>query len=151
MLSKLSGVLEIKCDLGVRLMKAYSSGDKELMARISDKDIAALHNLISVLHQALRKQWMSENKVFGFDVQDMRFGGLLARLEAAQVRIHDYLDGKINSIEELEQEMLYFDARMEEGDMPHLAINRWPLMVTAGILLRSCIIKDAGVCRFPEI
>jgi hexosaminidase len=134
MLSKLSSALEIKCDLGVRLVKAYLSGDRELMACISDKDIAILHDRVSELHQAFREQWMSENKVFGFDVQDIRFGGLLARLKAAQGRINDYLEGKIGSIEELEQERLYFDARTEEGDMPHLAVNRWPLMVTAGIL-----------------
>ena len=134
MLSKLSNVLEIKCDLGVRLVKAYLSGDRAMMADISDRDIADLYDRVTELHQAFREQWMSENKVFGFDVQDIRFGGLLARLKAAQVRIHEYLDGKIDAIEELKQERLYFDARTEAGDMPHLALNRWPLMVTAGIL-----------------
>jgi hexosaminidase len=134
MLSKLSSVLEIKGDIGVRLVRAYLSRDREQMARISNEDIASLNERVAALHKAFRDQWMSENKVFGFDVQDIRFGGLLARLKAAQERIGDYLAGKTDRIEELEQERLYFDARTEAGDMPHLAINRWPLMVTAGIL-----------------
>lgn len=134
MLSKLSGALEIKCDLGVRLARAYLSGDRELLSRISGSDLPALHQRVAELHRAFREQWMSENKIFGFDVQDIRFGGLLARLGAARERIEDYLAGRIDRIEELEQERLYFDARAEEGDMPHLAVNRWPLMVTAGIL-----------------
>lgn len=134
MLSRLSAVLEIKCDLGVRLANAYKKGDRKLMERISAVELETLTRRVNELHEAFREQWMSENKVFGFDVQDIRFGGLLARLKAAQARIGDYLDGRISRIEELEQERLYFDSRPEAGDMPHLSENRWRFMVTTGIL-----------------
>jgi hexosaminidase len=39
----------------------------------------------------------------------LRYGGLLARIDSAIKRLHDYLEHKIDKIEELEQERLYFD------------------------------------------
>lgn len=134
MLSKLSAVLELKCDVGVRLQKAYKTGDRDQLDYLAGQELPQLKERVLELHRIFREQWMSENKVFGFDVQDIRFGGLLARISAAQDRIGDYLDGRINVLEELEQEKLYFDARDELGSMPHLSVNRWPLMVTTGIL-----------------
>lgn len=133
-LSKLSEVLAIKCDIGVRLRNAYMNGDRSQLETIYDKDIAALQELVQEFHLVFRRQWMGENKVFGFDVQDLRLGGLLARLAAARGRIREYLDGKLDRLEELEQERLFFDARSEKEEMPHIAVNRWHLIATAGVL-----------------
>ena len=49
---------------------------------------------------------MKENKPFGFDVQDLRLGGLLQRLRACRTLIIEYLSGKRTSIEELEADIL---------------------------------------------
>jgi hypothetical protein len=49
---------------------------------------------------------MRDNKSYGFDVQDIRLAGVRARLESCRRRIYDYLDGRVDSIEELERELL---------------------------------------------
>ena len=38
----------------------------------------------------------------------MRFGNLLSRIETAEYRLGQYLNGEIDKIEELEEERLYF-------------------------------------------
>lgn len=55
------------------------------------------------------KQWHKVNKPFGYDVQQMRIGGMLMRLEMAQKRINEYLAGEFTSLEEL-----------ETGDLPFI-------------------------------
>ena len=45
---------------------------------------------------------MSQNKACGFEVQCVRYGGLLLRLEEVALRIDEYLEDKISQIEELE-------------------------------------------------
>ena len=49
---------------------------------------------------------MKERKTFGFEVQDIRIGGLLQRIKRCKRTLENYLDGKIDKIEELEQEIL---------------------------------------------
>ena len=46
--------------------------------------------------------WEYENKPNGFDVQDIRLGGLEKRLKHCRKTIKDYLAGKTDSIPELE-------------------------------------------------
>ena len=55
--------------------------------------------------------WLAYNKPFGWEVLDIRYGGVLSRLDTAIDRINNYLDGKISVIEELEQERLYFNQK----------------------------------------
>ena len=51
---------------------------------------------------------MIENKPFGFEVQHQRLGGQLIRIGACKKRLVDYVNGKIDSIPELEEEILTF-------------------------------------------
>ncbi|MBQ2999734.1 MAG: hypothetical protein IJD64_04665, partial [Clostridia bacterium] len=64
---------------------------------------------------AFEKQWMCENKACGFDIQHQRFGGLLFRLDACRKRILDYTDGKLDTIEELEEKLLPYGEAEESG------------------------------------
>ena len=50
--------------------------------------------------------WYTENKPHGFEVQEARLGGLLYRLGACKKRLLSYLDGKENTLPELEEELL---------------------------------------------
>ncbi|MBP0989763.1 MAG: hypothetical protein J5874_01095, partial [Oscillospiraceae bacterium] len=54
-------------------------------------------------------QWMKENKPYGFEIQDMRLGGLKQRIESCKNRILSYLNGETESIDELEEEIITGD------------------------------------------
>ena len=56
------------------------------------------------------------NKSFGFEVHDIRYGGLMMRFDTTKAYITAYLSGEMACIEELEQERLRFDCAPEESD-----------------------------------
>ena len=74
-------------------------------------------------------QWMIDNKPYGFDVQDIRLAGVRARVESCRKRILDYLDGKVERIEELECEILPYGAKEKS-----LLQNGAPSMMTNSVL-----------------
>ena len=103
---KLCDILSHKYELGVKTRKAYQSGDKDELLRLANTEYAALEKLIPIFLESFERQWTSENKHIGFEVQEIRIGGLIARTKSCRKRILDYVSGKINSIPELECEIL---------------------------------------------
>jgi hypothetical protein len=104
--AKLCDVLEIKYELGVRTRRAYQAGDRETIRGLAEQEYTEVYRRINVFLRAFEKQWMMENKPHGFDVQDLRIGGLLRRTVACRQRILDYVNGKIERIDELEDVLL---------------------------------------------
>lgn len=102
----LAAVLEQKAKLGLRLKAAYDSGDREEMRRIAEQVIPELVERVEAFLQAFKYRWETENKDFGFDIHEIRIGGLIYRLKGAAQKISGYLDGKTARIEELEQPRL---------------------------------------------
>ncbi len=102
----LADLLAIKYELGVKVREAYKSGDKEALRSLADKEYAVLPVLVKKFTAAFEKQWMKDNKPYGFDVQEMRLAGVRARLESCRARIYDYLEGRIDKIDELEYDIL---------------------------------------------
>ena len=49
------------------------------------------------------KQWHTDSKPFGFEVEEYRLYGGLGRLISVRKKIKAYLDGKIDKIAELEE------------------------------------------------
>lgn len=134
-LANLCDVLSTKCDIGVRLKKNYDDKDKQALADMACRELPGLYADVEKFHKSLRKAWMKENKPFGMDVQDIRIGGLLARIKAAQAALQDYLSGEIDKIEELDQERLFYDCRDEGSRLPlPLCVNSWSQMASAGVL-----------------
>jgi hypothetical protein len=134
-LAKLASVLELKCDMGIRLKEAYDNGDKDTLASIANFECPELIRRIDDFHDAFRNQWFKENKPFGFDVQDLRIGGLKERVRAVIWRVENYLNGSITEIDELEQERLLLDDRENPGysTLP-LWHSEWSRIVTASVL-----------------
>ena len=58
---------------------------------------------------------MTYNKPFGWEVLDIRYGGVISRLDTAIERINEYLAGDIEFIDELEQERLPFTEGVEDS------------------------------------
>ncbi len=128
----LSDVLSIKCDLGLRLRKAYTEGDKKTLSSIVD-DFTTLEDLLEKFYNAVKKQWHIENRSFGFEVLDLRLGGLMTRTRHCKERLEEYLNGETEIIDELEQPMLDLQCRELEESEPVL-MNRWSRAVTVGYL-----------------
>lgn len=106
---KLCAVLELKSDLGLRITHAYRKKDRETLRRIASEVIPDLVQRVCELRAAHRDEWFSIYKPFGWEVLDIRYGGLLSRLDSVIVRLSDFLEGRIDCIEELEEERLFFD------------------------------------------
>ena len=106
--AKLCDVLEIKYELGLRTRRAYEAGDKETLRALAEKDYPEVIKRLGIFVKAFEKQWMTDNKPQGFEVQDRRIGGIMRRTDACRARILAYVNGKIERIEELEEELLPF-------------------------------------------
>lgn len=128
-LAALCRVLTRKCDLSIRLRAAYRAGEKETLAAIAaeiPQIVADLDDFLAVF----RRQWYRENKTFGFSVQEIRIGGLRARLLSAKDRVEAYLAGEVARIEELEQEILPFHKTARRNTV-YTEANTWEKIVTA--------------------
>jgi len=128
---KLCSVLSIKAELGINIKKMYDSGDKEGLKKIIENDLPKLYEKVDTLRKAHRKQWLATYKPFGWEVLDIRYGGVLARIDSTIERLTLYLEGKIDKIEELEQERLYFDGMERPTGVKVGHINRYNRIVSA--------------------
>ena len=106
--AKLSYLLAVKYELGVKTRKIYREGDLEGLRALALNDYAKVERLLRQYIAAFEKQWMKENKPQGFDAHELRLGGLLLRTSSCKRRILDYTSGKLDSIPELEEELLPF-------------------------------------------
>lgn len=132
---RLSELLENKADFGVRLKAAYDVGDRDtLTAMCAECDTVT--EKLQALKTAHRTAWMAYNKPFGFEVHDIRYGGLIARFETVKLRLAAYLAGELDRIEELEQERLRIDCATEDTDpiSGQFAWIRYMSIATAGLL-----------------
>lgn len=130
-LGQLCRVLVRKCDLTIRMRSAYLADDRATLSAIADEIPAILADL-DAFTEAFRETWERENKTFGFDTEELRLGGLRARLEGTIRRLRRYLEGKDARIEEFEQPVLTYDCRREDDPTPrYISINRWHENVTA--------------------
>jgi hypothetical protein len=132
---KLCRALELKAELSYDLKKAYKVGDKEYLAEAADKIIPEIITRIEDFVEAYRKQWFYENKTFGFTNQEVRIGGQTARLKAAMLRLKEYLDGKTDRIEELEQPILPVAApNAIDRAYPFVRTTHWRKIATVGVM-----------------
>ena len=104
--AKLCDALSVKFELGLKTRNAYKAGDKEELRRLAENDYKEAEKLIRAYHRTFEDQWFFENKPCGFDVQDIRLGAVIQRTISCRRRILDYVNGKIDSIPELEEELI---------------------------------------------
>lgn len=133
-LAALADLLAVKCDLGIRIKKAYDRGDREELEQLSKQCRDAMEKA-QRFHEEVRRQWIKENKVFGLEVLDIRIGGVKERLCRAAERLEELVSGKTDILEELEQERLLLDHRENPGfrTIP-LWDNEWAKIATANTI-----------------
>lgn len=128
-------VLARKATYGKRLYKAYHEKDKEGM-RMLLEDLSYIQEDLRTFYNAFREQWMKENKGFGFEVIDIRLGGLIGRIDTVTNVLKNYLDGKTEKIYELEEERLDFSCGQLKGEDIYAMIQPdWATAYTANLML----------------
>jgi hexosaminidase len=127
---QLAKVLSVKAEFGLKLKEAYDQKNYHEVNKLKLK-LIDVREEVEELRKAHRVLWFSTNKPFGWEVLDIRYGGVLTRIETTQYRLEQWLEGNIQTIDELEEERLYHDApwKMPEGALGRNAYHR---IVTAG-------------------
>lgn len=110
-LADLCQVLSLKSRVGVDAQKAYLTGDRVLLHRIAEEVLPELLLCMKKFHRSVYIQWVRECKINGYEVLDLRLGGLESRVLTAQERIRMYLNGQLPRLEELEEKRLTMDCR----------------------------------------
>lgn len=124
-------VLEIKMDLGIRTRKAYQENDRHALQQFVLQTYPELIKRVEKLHKAFCEQWHAENKGQGFEIMDIRLGGLIQRIKTCQRKLQNYLEND-TPIEELEDEILPF--KWGDRDDQHLTYYNWHNFVTVNTI-----------------
>ena len=117
--AKLCDFLTVKYELPIKTRRAYGAGDKPELRRLAEEDYAKAIGLADTFADAFQKQWMTDNKPNGFDVQDLRMGGVIRRLQSCREHLLQYVNDELDRIDELEEPLLPFG---EEGQS--MTLNR---------------------------
>lgn len=128
----LAEFLSVKGNLGMELRGAYQRRDRSRLTEILEDQIPACLQALQKLREQREEIWFSECKPQGYEVLDIRLGGVHARLTSAQKRLQRYLDGEIPQLEELEEAPLPYEQIRTEGKQPPVPCNLWEHIVTAG-------------------
>ena len=133
MYAKLCRLLSYKYDLGVRVREAYRVRDEKALREIV-VDFKKTEKAVEAFYQAFRLLWHKENKPHGFEVQDIRLGGLMLRIKHCRERLESYLRGEEDSLPELEEVLLDFWGKGLEYDKFTPSYANWGLISTANQL-----------------
>lgn len=104
-LTALAKVLASKVELGKKLREDYAKRDFDEL-RHDQSLIRDSIDLLKDFYEEYRRLYLKINKPFGFDVSDIRLGGLLLRMEDAERTVGEYVAGKTKEIPQLEEEPL---------------------------------------------
>jgi hypothetical protein len=107
--AKLAKVLALKGDMGLRIKEYYENKNLEALGNVADNDLPELKRQVELLQDEHRKQWFLVYKPFGWEVMDIRYGGVISRINTTILRLEQYISGEIEVIEELDAQRLIFD------------------------------------------
>ena len=117
--AQIAKVLAIKSDCRKNLVAAYKDNDKKKIAELLEKEVKPLLAELKKLWQIHRAMWLETYKPFGLEVIEIRYGGLMARLESLISRLEEYLKGTLQSIPEFETQLLKFQ-RGSAANLHHI-------------------------------
>ena len=127
-------MLENKADFGLRLKKAYDTRDKAVLSELMNECDVIIEK-IKALRVAHRTSWFKYNKSFGFEVEDIRYGGMTMRFDTVKELIRALLSGEIDHIDELDAERLRYDCKPDGSPIDTSFIwAPYQTVATTGIL-----------------
>jgi len=130
-LKSLCDVLAVKYDLGIKIRAAYKSKNLCEIKRLLNV-VDEAKKKIEIFYNAYEKQWLIENKPQGFDVFNMRIGALLQRIKYAEKRLKKFVDGEIDCIEELEEDVL--DIMCGSSEKEAIFLPFWDEIVSSNVI-----------------
>lgn len=114
---KLAAVLADKADLDMCIKSAYDRSDRAALKDISQNVIPEIICNLTDMKSSREKIWMNDAKPFGYEILDIKIGGVITRLKSTGYRIDNYLNGNVLRLEELEEERLpYFTKGMDKRE-----------------------------------
>ena len=98
------------------------------------KTISRCINKLTLFYKAFFDLYLWENKPYGFEVHDIRIGGLIQRLKGIRLRIKDYLNNKVDSIPELEESLVKVFEINRDIPIQNMWCPIWEKIVTVNVL-----------------
>ena len=117
-----------------RLIIIYKSKKEQSLKEL----IESYHELskrLRAFYETFREQWFHENKPFGFEVQDIRIGGLITRVEHCTFRLIQYMNKETEKIDELEESLLDYSGEGEKRVINDRMSLDYRYMITPNVLV----------------
>ncbi len=95
-----------KFDLTALVRKAYKAGDKETLQHIASVRLPQLIEDMKTFTKLFQQDWLRSKKPNGLEVINIRLGGATTQLEWQAGYLQDYLDGKVEKIPMLEEDVI---------------------------------------------
>lgn len=127
----LAKLLSQKAELGLQIRRAYEKKDKDALRRLAEQTIPECMALTDEYRELREEVWMLESRIFGFEVLDIRLNGLKGRLKSAARRISLYVENHLDSLPELEEEMLIIRPENEGENRKLCSANCWRHIISA--------------------
>lgn len=105
----LCDTLSHKADLHKLIKAAYDAGDRAALRAIATEKIPAVMEKVEAFRNAYYDYWRTYNRHIGWEKYENMLGGHIYRLGKVAQLLTDYADGKVETIEELDQERLPFN------------------------------------------
>ena len=125
-LQRLCEIFAVKANLGNKIRNAYVEINIEELKRLAGLCDTVIER-IEAFYDTFKKQWFIDHKPFGFDIQEIRIGGMMLRIKSCKERLLDFIDGKIDNIPEL-----------EEGVVEAKTRKRWSSVVSPNSISFGC-------------
>ncbi len=96
-----------KAGIASNLRNAYKNDDKARLSDILD-ELKLLRGLYNDFINQSRYMWYHDSKPYGNVRLENTLGGPLLRVDSAIYRLEGYLDGTVDKLEELDEEIFYY-------------------------------------------
>ena len=127
-------VLAVKVMLGVKTRQYYKENNLTALRGLAEKEYRSLIQRTDCFYELVKAVWDIENKPFGFEPMDYRFGGIVRRVEHLRKRLLEYVDGNVDSIPELEEKCLDRLGGMENYTKEQTMTCVWQRIITTSNL-----------------
>ena len=104
-MERFARLVAVKYELGYWTRKHYVEGNKDKLREL----LAVYDNVVVLAEDYLDKfeeMWHIDNKPNGFEVHEIRIGGMIERVKRCRKRLEKYLCGNLERIEELEEKLV---------------------------------------------
>ncbi len=102
-------VLSLKAEIGRRLTAAYKSRSTLLLEEYAQDILPDLFERVEALRLAHKSLWYATYKSLGWDIMDLRYGGLLIRIQTCIEQVEAFLNGDEDALCDLDEPRLPYD------------------------------------------